>query len=71
MQAHNVHRDTNERSTVGSVGRPSLSSSKEQIEYLTDSNFSVTEISDILNVSKRTIERRISENNLTGISRFT
>ena len=50
MQAHNVlsrcrfrntniHRDTNERNTVGPVGRPSLNISKEQIEYLMIATF--------------------------------
>ena len=79
MQAHdvlsrniNIHRDINEsRLNVGSVGRPSFNISKEQIEYLKVCNFSVADMSDILNVSKRTVERRMSANNLTGMNRFT
>ena len=83
MQAHDVllirsrnvnnHREIGESrlNTVGTVGRPSFNISKEQIEYLMDCNFSVAEIGHILNVSKRTVERRMSAYNLTGINRFT
>ena len=83
MQAHdvlsirlrniNIHGEISESrlDTVASAGRPSFNISKEQIEYLMDCNFSVTEISDILNVSKRTVERRMSAYNLIGINRFT
>ncbi|CAB4005318.1 uncharacterized protein LOC110052433 [Paramuricea clavata] len=80
MQAHdvlsrniNIHRGINESrlNNVGSVGQPSFNISKEQIEYLMDCNFSVADMSDILKVSKQTVERRMSANNLTGMNRFT
>ena len=68
MQAHNLHssntndiRRNNNQAQVNdgtsSVGRPSLIISREQVEYLMDCNFTVKEMSDILGVSKRTVER--------------
>ena len=72
----NIQRDTShttERSTnaVGTAGRPSFYISKEQIEYLMVCNFTVGEMSEILSVSKRTVERRMSAYGLTGMNRFT
>ena len=56
---------------IANAGRPSLIIGKEQIEYLLDCSFTVNQISEILHVSKRTIERRMSAYNLTGVNRFT
>ena len=72
MQAHNLlSRNTNDirrnnnqaqvNDGTSSVGRPSLIISREQVEYLMDCNFTVKEMSDILGVSKRTVERRMSQ----------
>jgi predicted DNA-binding transcriptional regulator YafY len=36
-----------------------------------DCNFTVKEMSDILGVSKRTVERRMSQYELTNMNRFT
>ena len=79
MRAHDVLSRNNicrnaaaRRSTAnGIVGRPSLQISKDQIEYLMDCNFTVREISEILNVSKRTVERRLSTYGLTAMNTFT
>ena len=70
--SRSTHRNTTEpRFNVGSVGRPSFDIPREQIEYLLDCNFSVKEISEILHVSKRTVERRMSAYDVTGMNRFT
>lgn len=41
-------------------GRPSFDIRKEQLEYLIETNFTVPQISALLGVSKRTIERRLA-----------
>lgn len=71
--SRSIHRNTTEcrLNDVGTAGRPSFNISKEQIEYLMDCNFTVKEMSEILHVSKRTVERRMSAYNLTGMNRFT
>ena len=82
MQAHNllssntndIRRNNNQAQVndgTSSVGRPSLIISREQVEYLMDCNFTVKEMSDILGVSKRTVERRMSQYELTNMNRFT
>ena len=82
MQEHNLlSRNTNDirrnnnqaqvNDGTSSVGRPSLIISREQVEYLMDCNFTVKEMSDILGVSKRTVERRMSQYELTNMNRFT
>ena len=81
MQAHNLlSSNTNDirrnnqaqvNDGTSSVGRPALIISREQVEYLMDCNFTVKEMSDILGVSKRTVERRMSQYELTNMNRFT
>ena len=82
MQAHNllsrntndIRRNNNQAQLydgTSSVGRPSLIISREQVEYLMDCNFTVKEMSDILGVSKRTVERRMSQYELTNMNGFT
>ena len=82
MQSYNLlSRNTNDirrinnqaqlNNSTGSVGRPSLNISREQVEYLMESNFTVKEMSDILGVSKRTVERRMNQYELTNMNRFT
>ena len=71
---NNTRRNNNQallNNSTGSVGRPSLIISKEQIEYLMECNFTVNEMSDILGVSKRTVERRMNQYELTNMNRFT
>ena len=82
MQSYNLlSRNTNDirrinnqaqlNNSTGSVGRPSLNISREQVEYLMECNFTVKEMSDILGVSKRTVERRMNQYELTNMNRFT
>jgi DNA-binding NtrC family response regulator len=67
-----LSRDNSNRAnanvSTGSVGRPSFEISKEQLEFLLDCNFEVQEISEILKVSKRTIERRMNNYELTAVN---
>ena len=53
------------------VGRPLLIISNEQVEYLMGCNFTVKGMSDILSISKRTVERRMNQYELTNMNRFT
>ena len=46
---------------TGAVGRPSYDISKEQLEALLDVGFNVGQIAEMLQVGKRTIERRMSQ----------
>ena len=46
---------------TGAVGRPSYDISKEQLEALLDVGFNVGQIAGMLQVGKRTIERRMSQ----------
>lgn len=71
--SRNTNRDISKRGSndITSAGRPSFDIRKEQDEYLLDCNFTVKEMSEILHASKRTLERRMSEYNLTGMDRYT
>lgn len=44
----------------GGRGRPKFNISQEQLTFLLDQGFSVPEISSVLGVGKRTVERRLS-----------
>lgn len=46
---------------LGIVGRPRFSVSHEQLEFLVENHFSVSQISQLLGVSVRTVERRLNE----------
>ncbi len=46
---------------TGRCGRPSYNITREQLKFLVDSAFTVPQMSDIIGVSTRTIERRLSE----------
>ena len=71
--SRDTQSDTNQiqLNTASSGGRPSFNISKDQIEYLMHCNFTVKEISEILGVSKRTVERRMTAYELTNVNRFT
>ena len=71
LSGFNYRNTTEHRLNLGAVGRPSFDISKNQIEYLLECNFTVKEMSEMLHVSKRTVERRMSAYNLTGMNRFT
>ena len=45
----------------GRKGRPKYAITREQLKYLTDFNFSISDLSKLLGVSKRTIVRRQQE----------
>lgn len=47
-------------STPGERGRPSYDIREEQLSYLLEQGFTVRDISNILGVSIRTVERRMS-----------
>lgn len=49
----------------GKVGRPRISVTKEQLEYLIDNDFSAKDISSMLNISIRTVQRRFQEYGLS------
>eukprot|EP00794_Sanderia_malayensis_P014740 gene14740-16278_t len=51
----------------GNRGRPSYVITKEQLECLVDLGFNATQIKDLLHVSKRTIERRLAEYEITAL----
>ena len=46
---------------TGAAGRPSYDISKEQLEALLDVGFNVGQIAEMLQVGKKTIERRMSQ----------
>ena len=46
---------------VGKVGHPRFEIRSEQLQYLVESHFTVPQISQLLGVSCRTVERRLSE----------
>ena len=71
LSGFNYRNTTEHRLNLGAVGRPSFDISKNQIEYLLECNFTVKEVSEMLHVSKRTVERRMSAYNLTGMNRLT
>ena len=49
------------RVNTGMPGRPSYEISKDQLQSLIDLRFTVPQISELLHVSKMTIERRLAE----------
>ena len=55
-----------EQQRDGNRGRPSYVITKEQLECLVDLGFNATQMKDLLHVSKRTIERRLSEYGITS-----
>ena len=46
--------------SLGGCGRPSFQIPKEQLSFLLEQGFKVQEVSSILGVGKRTIERRMA-----------
>ena len=82
MQAHNLlsrntddirenNNQTQLNNGTGSVGCSSLIISREQVKYLMECNFTVKDMSDILGMSKRTVERRMNQYELTNMNRFS
>ena len=45
----------------GSVGRPRFQIAKQQLQYLADNHFTVAQMSQLIGISKRIIERRLHE----------
>ena len=56
---------TAERLFTGQRGRPKYILPQEQLEFLVERRFSVPQISKLLGVSPRTVERRLSEHELS------
>ena len=52
------------------VGRPRFVISRQQLDFLVENNFTVPQMSLILGVSSRTIERRLSENGIYIRARY-
>ena len=50
---------------TGNVGRPRLSVTIDQLEYFIDYDFSATDIAHMLNISVRTIQRRLQDFDLS------
>lgn len=78
LQAHDILRENGVSSVAstsvvysGMAGRPCYDIPKEQLEFLVECNFKVEVISHILGVSKRTIERRLSEFGITKQEKFS
>jgi len=46
---------------TGTVGAPKIAISKEQLKYFIDNGFTIHQISSMINVSTRTIKRRLRE----------
>ena len=62
LNIHTVHQNYGCRIVHrGLVGRPSIEISYEQLSFLVESNFTSIQISNMLGVSLRTIQRRLSE----------
>ena len=55
-----------ERVFTGERGRPQLKVTCEQLEFLLERKFSVSDIADLLGISKRTVERRLQEFGLSA-----
>lgn len=49
------------RLLTGRRGRPAFDVSEDQLLFLVDSGFTVPKISELLGISKRTVERRMSD----------
>ena len=60
-----VHQSHPTRVLTGKRDRPSFNIRKRQVNYLLEQGFKVAEISSMLGVSKRTLERRM---NALGLS---
>lgn len=72
VEAQNVNLPSNTSVvTTGRVGRPSYEISKEQLEFLIDCNFKIQEISTMIGVSKRTIERSLANFGITRREKFS
>lgn len=54
----------------GAVGRPRYMISRDQLELLVENHFTVPQISCILGVSVRTVERRLHDNGISIRSRY-
>jgi AraC-like DNA-binding protein len=53
------------------VGRPKVNVDAEQLEYLVESNFKVSDIALLFGCSRRTIERRMNDLQLTNFSKIS
>ena len=71
---HSDYRAVAERQFTVRRGRPRYEVTKEQLEFFVERRFSVSEMASLLNVSPRTVERRLNEfglslrNNYSDIS---
>ena len=57
----NISRSRTTRIFSGAPGRPSYDVAQDQLQALIDVGFNVGQIAELLQVSKRTIERRLAE----------
>ena len=55
-----VPRYRADRSFTGRRGRPPFNVSEDQLIFLVDNGFTIPKISEMLGISKRTVERRMS-----------
>nr|XP_055037085.1 uncharacterized protein LOC129424440 [Misgurnus anguillicaudatus] len=55
----------------GSSGRPQLSITQEQLQFLLEYNFSTKQMAEILGVSKRTVKRRLRKFSISLRDRYT
>ena len=58
---HSDYRAVAERQFTVRRGRPRYEVTKEQLEFFVERRFSVSEMASLLNVSPRTVERRLNE----------
>lgn len=56
---------------TGNRGKPKIDIPKEHLEFFLDRRFSVQSIADLLGISKRTVERRLHQYNLSVRSGYT
>ena len=69
---NNIERSSLERVYSGRPGQPAYAISEDQLLFFVEANFKNTEIAAILNVSTRTIQRRMEEFGIQDvISRYT
>ena len=68
-----THGDRAVKMFSGCPGRPSFQVSEDQLSYLVESGFTVPQISQLLEVSRRTVERRMSHFGIriSGKTEFT
>ena len=59
-QQSSVPRYRADRSFTGRRGRPPFNVSEDQLIFLVDNGFTIPKISEMLGISKRTVERRMS-----------